>query len=82
MLERIKDIVMTRYRVHEGDEYGVPRDCPIKRAYKLQMQETMFKRLVSDFTAFCGTLGGLSEDQVKEKVAARIKSYESEDVYQ
>ncbi len=45
MEQRIREIAINCWPIHEGDEYGVPRDCPVKRAYKHQMREATYKRI-------------------------------------
>lgn len=83
VLGRINSICEKTYKIHEGDEYGIPRDCPIKRAYKIQMREAMYKRLVAEFNAHMLFMAvNRTPEQLVDIANNFLLSYESENVHQ
>lgn len=79
LLPKVQQTVISRWPIHEGDQYGKPRDCHIKRAYKMQMRDFDYQRILKELVTMIAGMKERSPEDINTCIDNYLKS-ESDNV--
>lgn len=83
MDDRLRQIAINEYPIYDGSQYGIPKDCAIKRMWKVQQQERRLIELRQEFIDHLARMpkDGMNLEELKQYTELFFHKYESTAVH-